>query len=318
MAGTLHCVVPRVYVCPRAVAPFLGSGRLDTPFWEGANWTDDFVDIQGEHMPKPRFRTRAKMLWDDECLYIGAELEEPHVWATLTQRDSVIFHDNDFEVFIDPDGDNHVYAELEFNPLNTVFDLLLVRPYRDGGPALHGWDVNGLRSAVNIVGSLNDPSDEDSGWSLEVAIPWTGISDLSRRPLPPSIGEQWRINFSRVQWQHSVIDGAYRKVPDTPEDNWVWSPQGVIDMHCPESWGILQFAETAQDAILPYAGENERRSLMAFYHAQRAFRAAHGRWALAGEMPDQDPKVDLKTTGGQWQATLNGYRIDHESKLERM
>jgi len=44
-----------------------------------------------------------QMLWDDECLYIAAEMEEPHLWATLTEHDSIIFHDNDFEVFLDPD-----------------------------------------------------------------------------------------------------------------------------------------------------------------------------------------------------------------------
>ena len=60
-----------------------------------------FVDIQGATQPRPRFRTRAKMLWDDEYFYIAAELEEPHVWATLTEHDSVIFHDNDFEVFLE-------------------------------------------------------------------------------------------------------------------------------------------------------------------------------------------------------------------------
>ena len=67
---------------------------------------DDFQDIEGDKKPRPRFRTRAKMLWDDQFFYVAAELEEPHVWATLTKHDSVIFHDNDFEIFIDPDGDN--------------------------------------------------------------------------------------------------------------------------------------------------------------------------------------------------------------------
>ena len=60
------------------------------------------------------------MLWDDDYFYIGAELREPHVWGTLTAHDSVIFHDNDFEVFIDPNGDNHEYYEFEINALGTV------------------------------------------------------------------------------------------------------------------------------------------------------------------------------------------------------
>ena len=73
------------------------DGKLDDPAWNDAPWTDDFVDIEGDAKPKPRFRTRAKMLWDDQNLYIAAELEEPYVWATLREHDSVIFRDPDFE-----------------------------------------------------------------------------------------------------------------------------------------------------------------------------------------------------------------------------
>ena len=102
------------------------------------------MDIEGDRRPEPRFRTRMKMLWDDQALYIAAELEEPHVWATLTEHDSVIFHDNDFEVFLDPDGDSHLYAELELNALNTTWDLLLPKPYKDGGKAVDAWEIAGL------------------------------------------------------------------------------------------------------------------------------------------------------------------------------
>jgi len=78
------------------------------------------------------------MLWDDTYFYVAAQLEEPDVWATLTQRDTVIFYDNDFEVFIDPDGDTHNYYELEVNAFGTLWDLMLLTPYRDGGPAIDG------------------------------------------------------------------------------------------------------------------------------------------------------------------------------------
>src|ERR1041384_4960884 len=116
--------------------------------WGGAAWAGWFVDILGGSAPTPRFRTRAKMLWDDQFFYIGAELQEPDVWATLTEHDSVIFNDNDFEVFIDPDGDNHSYYEIEINALNTVWDLRLPKPYRDGGPALTEGDIPGRKPAA--------------------------------------------------------------------------------------------------------------------------------------------------------------------------
>src|SRR5438132_558705 len=143
---------PKGYVCYRASGPIQVDGRLDEASWQAVPWTDAFVDIEGDAKPRPRFRTRAKMLWDDQYFYVGAELEEPHVWGTLTQHDAVIFHDNDFEVFIDPNGDNHEYYEFEINALNTGWDLLLPRPYKDGGRAVNSWELPGLKTAVPIRG----------------------------------------------------------------------------------------------------------------------------------------------------------------------
>ncbi len=230
------------YLCHRAPRPIVIDGKLTDPAWRRAPWTDLFVDIQGDAKPKPRFRTRVKMLWDDQYFYIAARLEEPHVWATLTAHDAVIFHDNDFEVFLDPDGDTLRYFEFEINALNTGWDLFLPKPYKDGGKADNSWEIPGLKTAVQILGTLNNPSDKDTGWSVEIAFPWSGFAHQGYRAPPPKAGEEWRVNFSRVEWQHRIVDGRYEKIPKTPEDNWVWSPQGVINMHVPEKWGRVRFA----------------------------------------------------------------------------
>ncbi len=229
------------YRAPRLAAPTTLDGKLDKQPWIKCPWSDDFVDIEGDAKPKPRHRTRMKMCWSEAGLLIGAELEEPNLWATITQHDAVIFQDNDFEVFIDPDGDTHLYGELELNALNTTWDLLLVKPYREGGPAINGWEIKGLKTAVHLDGTLNNPSDVDKGWSLEILLPWPAMAEISRVPCPPRPGDVWRINFSRVQWLLQVVDGKYQKVPNRPEDNWVWSPQGVVDMHQPEKWGEVEF-----------------------------------------------------------------------------
>eukprot|EP01045_Picozoa_sp_COSAG04_P060712 COSAG04_NODE_30777_length_260_cov_1.341615_1_plen_35_part_10 len=34
-------------------------------------------------------------------------MEEPDVWANVTTHDTVVCNDNDFEVFINPDGTTH-------------------------------------------------------------------------------------------------------------------------------------------------------------------------------------------------------------------
>jgi hypothetical protein len=283
--GPLHLVTyvpPRGYLCNRAAGgPIQVDGRLDKAVWRDAPWTDWFVDIEGDKKPRPRFKTRVKMLWDDQYFYVAAELEEPHVWATLTNHDAVIFHDNDFEVFIDPDGDSHDYAEFEINALNTDWDLLLTRPYKDGGRAINGWEIPGLKKAVHVDGTLNDPRDRDQGWTVELAIPWKALGELGGRIPRPQDGDQWRVNFSRVEWQHEIVDGKYRKVPGTKEDNWVWSPQGVVNMHRPEMWGVVQFSTAAPGSATfrPDPSGPARQVLHAVYYAQHAYRKAHGHWA---------------------------------------
>ncbi|MEW6746686.1 MAG: carbohydrate-binding family 9-like protein [Planctomycetota bacterium] len=234
--------LPRWYVAHRTLNPITIDGRLDEAAWRALPWTADFTDIEGERRPRPRFRTAACLAWDDLHLYVAARLEEPHVWGTLRQHDDIVFRDNDFEVFIDPDGDRHSYYEIEVNALNTIFDLLLARTYVEGGPALHEWNLEGLQSAVAVEGTLNDPADTDRGWTVEMALPWRALAEHTRSPAPPSAGDVWRMNFSRVEWQHATAGGAYQKIPDTPENNWVWSPQGAINMHLPHMWGYVEFA----------------------------------------------------------------------------
>ncbi len=272
---------PRGYVCYRAAAPIRVDGRLDEAAWRDAPWTDDFVDIEGDAKPRPALRTRAKMLWDDTYFYVGAELVEPHLWATLTRHDAVIFHDNDFEVFIDPNGDSHEYYEFEINALGTTWDLLLPRPYKDGGKAVNSWEIPGMKAAVHLDGTLNDPRDTDRSWSVELAFPWAVLGELARRPSPPRDGDQWRVNFSRVEWPLEVAGGAYRKSTTAKDANWVWSPQHVVDMHRPETWGYVQFSTGRPGAVpfTPDASLPARRWLHQVYYGERAYSQAHGRWA---------------------------------------
>ena len=279
---------PRTYVCYHRSGPIEIDGKLDEEAWTHIPWTAYFKDIRGEEWPDPEYDTRVKMTWDDEYFYVAAEMEEPHVWATIEERDAVIFHDNDFEVFLDPDGDTHGYYELELNALNTVWDLLLVRPYRDGGPAIDNWDINGLRTAVHVDGTLNNPEDRDNGWSVEIAFPLSVLEEFGRGTRPGD-GVQWRVNFSRVQWHTNIENGEYRKKTDPetgnplPEENWVWSPQGVVDMHRPETWGFVQFsrklAGKGEDEFHFDKAELVKWELRNLYFAQRRFRSENGRYA---------------------------------------
>lgn len=307
---------PRGYVAHRATAPPTIDGRLDEAAWRDAPWSDAFVDIEGSKKPRPTFDTRVKMLWDDTYFYIGADLVEPHLWATLTAHDSVIFRDHDFELFIDPNGDNHEYYEFEINALGTTWDLLLPKPYKDGGKAVNGWEIAGLKSAVHLDGTLNHWQDQDRGWSVELALPWAALGELARRPSPPADGDQWRVNFSRVEWQLQTPNSSargYTKVPDTKENNWVWSPQHVIDMHRPEQWGYVQFS-TAKPGTANFVADPSwpaRRWLHEVYYAQKAYRQKSGRYALSlaelGVTAPRDQSLtspSLAVAGGLYEASI--------------
>jgi hypothetical protein len=227
------------------------DGVLDDAAWTEASRTEPFVDIRSVDHPAPAWETWARIAWDSDYLYVAARLIEPHLWATLTERDAIIYRDHDFEVFLDPDGDGLAYYEIEINAFGTIFDLFLDRPYREGGRAHIPWDLPGMRSAVNLEGTLNDPSDQDVAWTLEMAIPWRELAPpgAPRSAAPPQDGDVWRVNFSRVQWPLEIRGDGYVKAREPsqedphPEDNWVWSPQGEINMHIPERWGAVTFVD---------------------------------------------------------------------------
>nr|AIG56287.1 secreted protein [Achlya hypogyna] len=263
------------------------DGRLDEAAWAEVPWSEPFVDIQGpQFWSQPWFSTRVKMRYDDTFLYIGAYMEETEVWANMTHRNDVVFYDNDFEIFVDPTGSTHGYKEFEINAINTTWNLLLDKPYRDDGhenstrvDPVYGFDLLpfGLHSAVYMKGSPNIPQQRAKYWTTEVALPLEGLVAGTAAVAPPRDKSFWRINFSRVEYVVQVVDDAYQKVPGLSEENWAWSPQGAIAMHMPEKWGYVQFRNEAVPkdiSPVPY-DEHWAARYLAFqvYYAQAACRS---------------------------------------------
>lgn len=238
--------LPPRYACYKTEQPILVDGDIYGKEWANAPWTELFQDIRGKEFPNPKFPTRVKMLWDDQNLYIAAELVEPHIWGTLTERDATIYFDNDFEVFFDPKGDAHNYIEFEINALGTEWDLMMTKPYRKGGTYFNGFDIKNLKTKVKIYGTLNDPSDTDQKWCVEMCVPFKSMQNDPIKPM-----DIWRMNFSRVEWlKYEVVNGKYQKKKGAEsfgnEENWVWAPTGVVDIHMPEHWGFVQFINKPQ------------------------------------------------------------------------
>jgi hypothetical protein len=276
---------PKSFVAYKASEAINIDGDTSDISWSKVEWSNSFIDIEG--IEKPKYNTQVKMLWDDKYYYILAKLDEPHVWADLKQRDTIIFYNNDFEVFIDPDGDTHNYYELEINALNTVWDMFINKPYREvGNVVLNDWTLTGLKSAVKINGTINKSNDIDKGWILEIAIPWRVYKKSYFEENVP-VNKFWRVNFSRVNWEFQITNGKYQRKKDNtgkylPEHNWVWSPMGVINMHEPEKWGYVYFsskkAGEKDDFTIPQ-DEKIKWELYKLYRTQKKYYKIHASYA---------------------------------------
>ena len=254
---------PARYTCYRAAGPIAVDGKLDEASWQLAPKSAPFVDIvTGE---PAWFDTRAALLWDDENLYFGFCVEEPDVGARFTERDSMIWDENDVEVFI---GGGRMLLRVRSQRaeygLRSFLDLAGYSPARVAvrharsstrlaqadsprrlGRTRHprgarwgfmDWDFPGLSTAVHVDGTLNSRTNTDRGWTVELAFPWHGMAVLADgRALPPRDGDVWRIDCSRFEKV-----GRNREVLD-PCVGWTWNRHGHYYSHIPEVFRYVTF-----------------------------------------------------------------------------
>ena len=269
------------YTCYRTRSRPTIDGDLSKPAWRHTPKSPRFVDMVSG-MPA-YFDTRAAAMWDDEALYVAFWAEEPFVEAQMTKRDSLVFFENDLELFIDG---GETYYEFEINALGTLYEVFYIwrDAYQRGGkydvpefdvhsPRVHSfagdhpldpdafwkgrhprgtrwafldWDFPGLKTAVYIDGTLNHNEDIDKGWCVELALPWTGMNWLANgRSLPPKAGDIWRMFFGRFQ----KLENRGQEIQ--PHFGWAWNRHGVADTHIPSCFTALHFSDIALDDLSP-------------------------------------------------------------------
>jgi hypothetical protein len=251
------------YTAFRTPDPIVIDGRLSEPAWQHAPPSREFRDlISGQPVIHP---THAQVVWDATNLYVAFRVEEPFLHAKFTRRNDPIYMDNDVEVFV---AGRDAYYEFEINGFGTVYEVLflwqdtyetsgfskspdfprsVLKEFNGVGLTNHprglrlghfDWSFPGRRSAVHLDGTVNDDSDRDRGWTVELAFPWTGFASLMRpegRSLPPREGDEWRMDFSRFN--------TYREAPPAKDSGgWAWSPHRVWDSHVPECFVRVRFS----------------------------------------------------------------------------
>ena len=213
---------PATYVVHRANGPIVVDGVLSEPAWDRSERAGPFVrSLDGKPCSA---RTVARLLWDDENLYVAFQAEDPDIATPFTRDDEPLYTSNVVEIFLNPSGDRQRYDEIELSPANVLFDASFTG--RRQGMDL-SWSSR-ARHAVHLDGTLNDPRDVDRGWTAELAIPFASLTGMPRAR--PQRGDTWRFNLYRL-----------RQGSGQPNEGQALSPPMVGDFHVLDRFATLRF-----------------------------------------------------------------------------
>jgi len=216
-----------VYEVRRTTGKMQIDGKLGEADWTAANAVT--LNFPWESQTGAKQKTVARILWDDENLYVSYDCEDTEITAVYDTRDDPTYKDDCVEIFISPNEQKlDLYYGLEMNCRAVLYDYFYVFKRS----LIRGFDMIGVKLATSMRGTLNAAGDKDEGWSLEVSIPFENFRDMTRE-IPPKAGSSWRINLNR--W-----DGVEpnRRLS-------IWSPSGMEkpNPHNPERFGRIVFAE---------------------------------------------------------------------------
>lgn len=228
---TVQAGVLKQYTCHRAVCPIQIDGDLDDAAWRKADVISFIIPVTDK---QPLSKTEARVLWDDSCLYVAYRAYDKDIWSVLKDRDAQTCMEDCLECFVQPDPTRQTYYNFEINAIGTIYDSSSIGR-NSGGYDHHRWAVwncKGLRVGIFIDGTLNDPSDVDQYWQMELAIPFAELPSLGGNR--PKVGDVWKFLLARYDFSVYLPDGveisscSYLK---------------AMDFHATSDWSRLRFAK---------------------------------------------------------------------------
>ncbi len=221
------------YTVYKSEHPLNIDGKLSEAGWKHARWTQNFVVYNSGETTNTK--TNAKMLWDNNYLYIAIECQDHYLISNFREHDSPLWDEDVAEIFIDPDGDGMNYIEFDVNPLGAVTDVFLAKPYYKGGHSNFKWNLKNPKVGVYVSGTLNNNHDIDTSWVCEIALPFNSIKEAdSLDNFPPQNNDVWRINFYRYDY--------FISNNDTVSEMSAWNQTDKRGFHVPERFGRIIFS----------------------------------------------------------------------------
>jgi putative heme-binding domain-containing protein len=224
------CFVPLTclaqYPIQRASSPIVIDAKLDEPAWRDARPMGDFTFNWYESGVKEQ--TVAKMLWDDDNLYVSWYVHDKHISAFEKQRHGPVSKDDCVEIFIAPNPDKPKnYYTWEINAIGTMLNRNKSDWYTLGAT----WEPEGVEYRATFQGAgKKEESPGDDHWIVEMKVPFRNfIRDAAHTP--PSEGDEWRLNVNRIGGKTN------RQL-----SSWSPIPPPLTGFHSPEAFGRIVFA----------------------------------------------------------------------------
>lgn len=194
------------YIIIKTTVPPVIDGKLNDIIWK---FTEPakiaLTNAKGVPCKK---QSLAYAVYDNANFYVGfhrLDKDLGKIAAVFKNRDSNVWEDDEFELFIDVDHDHKTYWQIAVNTNNAIWDC-----YNSGGGCNGGDNIN-CETAVSL-GAKED-------WFAEIKV---ALKDLDVKEVPKQ-GTIWGINFA----------GHVK----TGIDEWVtWSDIGP-SFHVPTGFG---------------------------------------------------------------------------------
>jgi len=183
------------------------DGKGDEAIWNEAQVAGNFVVASPTYGNKPDQKTEVKILYDDEALYVKAEMSEiarDSIMTQLTQRDN-LGNTDAFGIWLDTYGNGTDGVLFGVGATGVQLDALK----SNSGNEDDSWDAVWF----------SDVELRDDGWTVEVKLPYSALRFSKEE------SQEWVINFIRIQ---ARTNEASTWSPIDPEINGVFTQSGKL------------------------------------------------------------------------------------------
>jgi hypothetical protein len=226
-----------VYKVSKVKEPIDVDGKMDESSWKKAETRTLNYYYRWDRVPVPdKQKTVFRMLWDDENLYLFYECKDSCLTAREKNPDSEPYYDDCAEFFCIPVPDSmNIHFAFELNLYKVAYDFVQFENFYNGNPSVIKSYNPAYKIGLTYEGTLNNDTDKDTGWKMELAIPFSAFSD-TKSFFPVKAGTIWTFQAAR-QDRNILSDKSRTGSTIFPLSNI------TKNIHQSSRFGLMEFVE---------------------------------------------------------------------------